>query len=133
MIFMRLVANLLLEICLKKSGVGMKNNLTIERSMMLIMLMYPVLMLSMKGSLSAFFIVLCILSVVTLLKSKTQPVFIKSQDKIYIFAMSSILVATILSQLIHGKIIVSYWDSPARFLFAVPIYFSLKKQSMKVF
>lgn len=111
----------------------MKNNLTIERSMMLIMLMYPVLMLSVKGSLSAFFIVLCILSIVTLLKNTTQPVFIKSQDKIYILAMSSILVATILSQLIHGKIIVSYWDSPARFLFAVPIYFALKKQSMKVF
>jgi len=111
----------------------MKNNLTIERSMMLIIMMYPVLMLSVKGSLSGFFIVLCILSIVTLLKNTTQPVFINSQDKIYILAMSSILVATILSQLIHGKIIVSYWDSPARFLFAVPIYFALKKQSMKVF
>lgn len=100
---------------------------------MLILVMYPILMLSVKGSLSGFFIILFLLSVVVLLRKDQSTSLMPDNNLLfYSIAMSSVLIATMASQLYHSRFDFSNWDSPSRFICAIPIYLALKRRSINV-
>lgn len=110
----------------------MKNKSLIEHGMMLATLLYPIMMLSVKGSLSGLFFILAIMSILILYRGDSKPV--AKDAAIYTFsaAMLSVIVVTVISQASHGKFNVSYWDSPARFMLAIPVYLALRRMDMWV-
>lgn len=109
----------------------MNNKLFIERSMMLAIFGYPVVMLLLKGWLSALFILICIFSVTFLVNKKNQgqSIYFDKNARSYAFAMTSVLMVTLFSQIYNEDFYIADWDSPVRFFLAIPVYLALRSSS----
>lgn len=111
-----------------------KNNLTpLQRTILVVLFFYPILLLSVKGGTNALFAILLVLSIVVWFRDSLWSKFIKDRPAIYFsLAMASPLLATLASQAYHGAFDSLHWDSPARFLLAVPIYYALKHSNLPI-
>lgn len=105
------------------------NNLAINRIVMLTMLCYPVLLLTVRGSMNAFFFLLLLLSLFYLFRAGKA----WSRDQwdagtvAFGIALASPVVAMLLSQAYHRSFSAPPFDAPSRFLLAVPIYLALRQ------
>jgi O-antigen ligase len=106
-----------------------KNSLATNRIIMLILLCYPVLLLTVQGGMNALFFLLLILSVFCLYRAPKS--LHKDQWDAYTLAfalaMASPIFAVFLSQSYHGEFTARSYDGPSRFLLAVPIYLTLRQ------
>jgi O-antigen ligase len=106
-----------------------KNSLATNRIIMLILLCYPVLLLTVQGGMNALFFLLLILSVFCLYRAPKS--LHKDQWDAYTLAfalaMASPILAVFLSQSYHGEFTARSYDGPSRFLLAVPIYLTLRQ------
>jgi O-antigen ligase len=107
----------------------MRINPTIELSIKLALFLYPVVLLTVEGGMGWLFFLLFLISVYLLINNK--PSF-QRMDYWFVFAMTSTLVATILSQASHANFLLEFWDSPSRFLFSIPIYLALRNMNKRV-
>lgn len=112
----------------------MKNFSLLERGMMLVIFLYPVPMLALKGSLGIFFFVAVLLSAIALYRNEPEHAIPDSRKTVLLFsvAMLSVLVATLVSQIYHARFSAAYLDSPARFALAIPVYMALRKMDGRV-
>lgn len=108
----------------------MKISPMIERGSMLILLLYPILLLTVRGGMGLLFFLMLILAVTALVKN--GPPVINRADYWFAFAASVMLIATILSQAHHNNFLPRFWDSPSRFLLAVPAYMVFRSLSVRV-
>lgn len=74
---------------------------------------------------------LMVITAVVILVKEGLPDMNKA-DYWFVFAASVMLVATILSQAIHNNFLIRFWDSPSRFLLAIPVYMVFKRLSARV-
>ena len=106
-----------------------KNSLATNRIIMLILLCYPVLLLTVQGGMNALFFLLLILSVFCLYRAPKS--LHKDQWDAYTLAfalaMASPILAVFLSQSYHGEFTARSYDGPSRFLLAIPIYLALRQ------
>ena len=106
-----------------------KNSLATNRIIMLILLCYPVLLLTVQGGMNVLFFLLLILSVFCLYRAPES--LHKDQWDAYTLAfalaMASPIFAVFLSQSYHGEFTARSYDGPSRFLLAIPIYLALRQ------
>jgi O-antigen ligase len=106
-----------------------KNSLATNRIIMLILLCYPVLLLTVQGGMNALFFLLLILSVFRLYRA--PKLLHRDQWDAYTLAfalaMASPIFAVFLSQSYHGEFTARSYDGPSRFLLAIPIYLALRQ------
>ncbi len=104
------------------------NNLAINRIIMAAMLCYPVLLLTVRGSMNALFFLLLLLSLFYLFRwGKALSADWRDAGTVaFCIAMASPVIAMLLSQVYHGSFSAPPFDAPSRFLLAVPIYFVLR-------
>lgn len=111
----------------------MTKNTIPSRSIMLILFLYPIMLLPVRGSTNFFIFILFILSLYIWYRQNLWVLLIKDRSAIYFaIAMSSVIVATLASQAYHSSFDSLYWDSPSRFLIAIPIFFALKNSSIRI-
>ncbi len=108
----------------------MKFSSLAERSIPLLLFVYPILLLPLRGGVDWCFALLVLLSIYRLASVRTQPAE-KTWDRtalIYLVSMLSLVLATFLSQTYHLQFNSHPYDGASRFLFAVPIYLMLRRE-----
>lgn len=112
----------------------MKNNLAITRCIQGILFAYPVLLLTVKGSMSTSFFLLLALSLYLLFGAAKGSIR-QEMDRdttLFILAMSFTFISVLLSQLYHMEASARDFDSVSRFLFAIPIFLVLRNMDFRV-
>ena len=100
---------------------------------MLILLTYPALLLTVRGSMGILFGVLLIISAVHLFrirKTLSMPHW-DSYSIAFALTMASPVVAIVLSQSYHGKFDSPPYDWASRFLLAIPIFLALRQTNIR--
>ncbi|MEO8330928.1 MAG: O-antigen ligase family protein [Gallionella sp.] len=110
----------------------MQKNLITNRIIMLVLLCYPILLLTVKGGMNGLFFLLLITSVFCLFRTpKPLPTSLWDSYSIaFAIAMSSPMLAVFLSQAYHGAFTAPPYDAPSRFLLAIPIFLALRQVKM---
>lgn len=110
------------------------NNLTLlQRAILATLFLYPILLLSVQGGTNVLFFILFVISVAVWIDLRLWLTVIKDRSAIFFsLAMASPLVATLSSQAYHGTFDSLYWDAPARFLLAIPIFYALKNSALPI-
>ncbi|MFZ2542359.1 MAG: O-antigen ligase family protein [Gallionella sp.] len=92
----------------------------------IVLLCYPALLFLVQGGMNGSLFLLAVLSLILLSSRKGNAKFFGSADIIFAIAMSSGLIAILISQLYHHDLTARYFDSAARFLLAIPIFLALR-------
>ncbi|OGS92733.1 MAG: hypothetical protein A2061_04455 [Gallionellales bacterium GWA2_59_43] len=109
------------------------NPTAINRIILLILFLYPVLLLSVQGGANVLFVVLLVISLVIWVKLNLWRKFLKERSAIFFsVAMTSILAATLLSQTYHDTFNSIHGDSPARFFVAIFIFYALRSLDLNI-
>ena len=99
---------------------------------MLVLLCYPALLLTVRGSMNGLFFLLVITSFIYLFRTR-KSLAIRLWDGYSIafaIVMASPILAVLLSQTYHGTYTAPPLDGPSRFLLAIPVYLSLRRMEM---
>ena len=118
----------------KSPVVNMKKNLLINRSIQGILFAYPILLLTVKGGMSASFFLMVVLSFY-LLFSTAKGTIRQDMDRdlvLFSIAMSATIISVFLTQLYHMDSSAREFDFPSRFLFAIPIFMVLRNMDIKI-
>lgn len=91
-----------------------------------VLLCYPALLFLVRGGMNGSLFLLTALSLYLLSSRKSNANVFNREDMIFAIAMSSGLLVILISQLYHHDMAGRYFDSAARFLLAVPVYFALR-------
>jgi O-antigen ligase len=106
-----------------------KNSPVITRIVMLILLSYPILLLTVQGGMNGLLFLLVIVSLYHLFRS---PAFSTTSlwdgySISFAIAMSSPILAVFLSEAYHGSFSAPPFDGPSRFLLAIPVFLALRQ------
>ncbi len=114
---------------------AVSNRLAASRIVMLILLAYPILLLTVKGGMNGAFFLLVIVALFYLFRAPRPPAkeLWDSYSIAFAAAMASPLVAVFLSQAYHGNLTPPAYDGPSRFLLAVPVFLALRQMEMRTF
>ena len=106
----------------------------IERSIAFLLVIYPVLLLTLKGGVNASFLALLLLSISLLIfADKTDLRAILDRDAaFYAGAMAFFLVPIWLSQSYHHHYAAHSYDAASRYLLAVPVFMLLRRVRFEV-
>jgi O-antigen ligase len=99
----------------------------VERAVPILLLAYPILLLSVRDGTSVCFVLLIGLSVLYLFQFGWRNIRWSYGDIAFTFAMACLVGATLISQLYHRNFRLDSFDGPSRFFFAVPIYLMLRR------
>ncbi|KAF0205197.1 MAG: O-antigen [Gallionellaceae bacterium] len=101
---------------------------------MLILLSYPALLLTVKGSMGVLFGLLLIISAVQLYGMRKSPSLSHwdGYSIAFALAMASPMVAIFLSQAYHGNFRSPPYDWASRFLLSIPIFLALRQTNIRV-
>lgn len=111
----------------------MKNEPLANRIIMLILLSYPALLLTVKGSMGVLFFLLLVTSIACLYRGQ-KLLSISHWDGYSIafaLAMASPVMAIFLSQAYHGQFKAPPYDWASRFLLAIPIFLALRQINIR--
>lgn len=113
---------------------NIKNNLAITRGIQGVLFAYPVLLLTVKGGMSASFFLLVAFSLYLLFGTAKGSIRQDMDRDIILFsvAMSATIISVLLSQIYHMDSSARAFDFPSRFLFSIPIFFALRNMDIKV-
>ena len=109
----------------------MNNNVYSNLVVALILSLYPILLFAVRGGMNAALILLACLSMFILFQQRRRPGTKDSDSRLFGFAMSSALLAILLSQLYHQDMQARHFDSAARFLLAIPVFMALRNMDMR--
>ncbi len=109
------------------------NGLSITRAVKGILLAYPVLLLTVKGGMSASFIILLAFAIYIMFRLGKDAVRKAVDHDLILFsiAMAATFVSVMLSQLYHMQFDASALDSPLRFMLAPLIFIALRSMGGK--
>jgi len=121
--------------CLQKVHTMAANSKVINRFIMLTLLCYPMLLLTVRGGMSALFFLISIASIIYLFRT---PICSTSKQwdgygKAFTIVMLFPMLAVFLSLIYHGTIRAQPFDGPSRFLLAIPIFFALRRSEVRTF
>src|SRR5450759_424068 len=110
------------------------NNLVINRIVMLILLSYPMLLLTVQGGMNGLLFLLVITSLFYLFRTPKYPTtrLWDGYSIAFAIAMASPILAVLLSQAYHGIFSAPPLDGPSRFLFAIPVFLALRQSEMRI-
>lgn len=109
-----------------------KNEPPANRMIMLILLSYPALLLTVKGSMGVLFFLLLIISSIALYRARRDPpLYWDGYSIAFALAMASPMVAIFLSQAYHGNFRSPPYDWAARFLLSIPIFLALRQTNIR--
>lgn len=113
---------------------NIKNKLAVTRVIQVVLFAYPVLLLSVKGGMSASLFLLVALSIYLLYSTAKGSIRQDMDRDIILFsvAMSATIISVLLSQIFHMDNSARAFDFPSRFLFSIPIFFVLRNMDFKV-
>jgi len=118
---------------LKKFFTLIKNTPLFNIIVMLILLTYPALLLTVRGSMGILFGVMLIISAVYLFRIRntlSEPHW-DNYSIAFALTMASPVVAIFLSQAYHGKFDSPPYDWASRFLLAIPIFLALRQTNIR--
>jgi O-antigen ligase len=118
---------------LKNFFILVKNTPLFNSIVILILLAYPALLLTVRGSMGVLFGVMLIISAVHLFrirKTLSMPHW-DNYSIAFALAMASPMVAIFLSQAYHGKFDSPPYDWASRFLLAIPIFLALRQTDIR--
>jgi O-antigen ligase len=98
---------------------------------MLILLSYPALLLTTKGSMGVLFFLLLIISSIVLYRERFPFPHWDGYSIAFALAMASPMVAIFLSQAYHGNFRSPPYDWAARFLLSIPIFLALRQTNTR--
>ena len=110
-----------------------KNNLAVTRGIQGVLFAYPVLLLTVKGGMSASLFLLVAFSIY-LLSGPAKGSIRQDMDRdlaLFSLAMSATFISVSLSQIYHMDSSARAFDSASRFLFSIPIFFVLRNMDFK--
>lgn len=111
----------------------MKSEPIQNRIIILILLCYPSLLLTVRGSMGVMFFLLLLTAIVCLVRMR-RTLSTSHWDKYSIafaLAMASPVLAIFLSQAYHGQFKASSYDWASRFLLSIPIFLALRQTSIR--
>ena len=97
-----------------------------------VLLCYPALLFLIQGGMNGSIFLLTAFSLFLLARNKDTINYFNKEYVVFGIAMSSGLVAVLISQLYHQDMTGRYFDSDARFLLAIPILLALRHLNEKV-
>lgn len=104
----------------------------VEYLLGIILLIYPTLFFLKRGGMNGSLFLITIVSLALLIvRPKTNEKVLDNLAVVFILAMSSGLIVTLISQLYHQDLSARYFDSASRFLLAVPVLLALRSISMR--
>ena len=104
----------------------------VEYLLGIILLIYPALFFLKQGGMNGALFLIAIAALVLMTASpKTNGKTLDDSAIVFILAMSSGLIVTLISQLYHQDLSARYFDSASRFLLAVPVLLALRATSMR--
>lgn len=109
------------------------NNPVINRIVMLTLLSYPILLLTVQGGMNGLLFLLVVTSLLYLFrrpKSTTSSLW-DNYSIPFAIAMASPIVAVLLSEVYHGALHAPPFDSPSRFLLAIPVFLALRQMNIR--
>lgn len=111
---------------MKKQMIG---DLFIEKALQGLLVAYPILLLTIKGSMSASFLILVILSIVLLIEAKNREKvsLVDSDSLLFAISMSATIISLSMSELRWLALNVPAFDSPSRLLLSIPIFLALRQ------
>jgi O-antigen ligase len=114
--------------------VAVSNNIVINRIVMLILLSYPMLLLTVQGGMNGLLFLLLITSLFYLFRTQKSPTtrLWDSYSISFAIAMASPILAVFLSEAYHGVFSAPPFDGPSRFLFAIPVFLALRQSEMRI-
>ena len=110
-----------------------RSGMSISRSIQVVLLAYPILLLTVKGGMSASLFLLVVLSLY-LLFSAEKGSLRQDMDRdtiLFSVAMGATIISVLLSQFYHMDSSAGAFDSPSRFLFSIPIFIVLRNMDIK--
>ena len=113
---------------------NINNNSAITQVIRGILFAYPILLLTVQGSMSGSFFLLVAISIYALFQAGSSQVR-KEMDRdavLFSIAMSATIISILLTQLYHLEGGARHYDSASRFLFAIPIFLVLRSMPTNV-
>lgn len=107
-----------------------------EAVVALLLILYPTLMLAVKGGMNGVFLLLFLIAAgVLAIRPKTIPAIVWDSDStLYLIAMAALPIAIFLSQSYHHHHYSGHpYDAASRFVLAVPIFMLLRRMRLEVF
>ncbi len=110
------------------------HQILIDRLAALLLLVYPSLMIAVKGGMNGIFLLLLLISISALIfrPSRMPSIVWDKETVLYLAAMAALPVAIFLSQIYHHQYSAHPYDAASRFLLAVPIFMLLRRVRFKV-
>ena len=103
----------------------------VHGTILFLLFAYPIVLLSVRHGMSATFVALVAISVWYLLWFRGQNSFDwQAGDIAFALAMSSLVAATLVSQVYHSSFKLNALDEPSRFFAAIPIYLMLRNSGI---
>lgn len=108
---------------------------SIETIFSLILLSFPVLMLTVKGGMNAVLLASVLLASLALLCTPTTLAggAWKSEWTLYVVAMFAMTAAILISQIYHQTLTARHYDGPSRYWLVIPIFLLLRQVKLRVF
>lgn len=97
-----------------------------------ILLCYPTLLFLVRGGMSVSLFALAILSLFLLFTNRGSGRLMETDEMILCMAMSSWLIAIVISQLYHRNLDGQYFDSASRVLLAIPVFIAARLVPTKI-
>lgn len=96
-------------------------------AVLIVIVVYPVFLLSVRSAMSTCLVVLVVLCLYGLIKNRAFQRVKWGRGEIAItIALSSLMIATLISQVVNHSFRTDALDNPSRLLFAIPIYLALR-------
>ncbi len=107
----------------------------LEKAVMLLLLVYPVLMFRVNGGMNGVFIIMLLLSLLVLIvRPKDVAEITWNKDwSYYAYAMASMTTATLLSQVANDQYGAHVYDAISRYWLGIPVFLLLQRMELKVF
>lgn len=116
---------------MKKQIIG---ELIIERGLQGLLIAYPILLLTIKGGMSASFLIFLMLSSALIFnaKSRDDVSYIDFDGLLFSISMSATIISLSMSQLRWHTIDMPAFDSPTRLLLSIPIFLALREVNYQI-
>ncbi len=107
----------------------------VEKAAALLLLIYPTLMLAVKGGMNAVFLFMLLLALVSWAARPIgmSAVVWQREWMIYVVAMFALSAATFISQSYHQNYVAHSYDAASRYWLAIPVFLLLQRLRPKAF
>ena len=109
----------------------MKNLPAIDRIIAALIFLYPVILFLVRGGMNASIFLITLLCIALLFKRPGTISIFDSASQSLGIAMTSLLLSILISQIYHQEFVAETYDSPSRFLLAVPIFMALRNADIR--